>query len=128
AAGHAAPPTSTNGSPAPRRAFAPRALASLPSLARRPGQAPPLADERGRVPVLVRLGPGDDARALGMLEVAPGIASRRVPYDELDAFVAAHAARRPWVSPPLRPVLDISANTWTRADVVHTDASRPLAG
>ncbi|HEU4538820.1 MAG TPA: S8 family serine peptidase, partial [Polyangiaceae bacterium] len=73
----------------------------------------------GRVPVTFRLGAGESAADFGALELAPGLAAKRVPYRELDAFVAANAPRRPWVSAPLRPLLDRSGSLWTRADEAH---------
>jgi subtilisin family serine protease len=73
----------------------------------------PLADDSGRVPVLTELPPGVTAASLGMLEVAPGIASVRLWPEELHAF----AAERPGVSlrvgPPRQLLLDRSKD-WTR--------------
>jgi subtilisin family serine protease len=74
--------------------------------------------------VSVRLAPGDDAAALGLLEVAPGIGARWVEQGELDAFVDANASRRPWLSPPLHPVMDRSGALWTRAAAAHVEGRR----
>ncbi|HEU4407939.1 MAG TPA: S8 family serine peptidase [Polyangiaceae bacterium] len=87
---------------------------------RRPAVASPGS---GRVPVTFRLAPGESAAGLGAVELAPGLAARRVPYDELGAFVAANAGRRPWVSPPLRPLLDRSGTHWTRANEAHAQGA-----
>ncbi|RYE90063.1 MAG: serine protease, partial [Myxococcales bacterium] len=79
----------------------------------------PLADARGRVPVTVRLAPGEDARSLGLLEVAPGIGASWVETGALEAFLEQHPGRRPWVSPPLRLLTDVSAARWTHAGAAH---------
>lgn len=71
------------------------------------------------MPVTFRLQAGESAADLGAIELAPGLAARRVPYGELGAFVEANAARRPWVSPPLRTLLDRSGSLWTRANEAH---------
>ncbi len=71
-------------------------------------RAHPLADERGRVPVLVALGAGEDARALGLLEVAPGVGAKRVALGDLPNFRAEHARRQTWAAPRTRPALEFS--------------------
>lgn len=77
----------------------------------------------GRVPVTFRLAAGESAADFGAIELAPGLAARRVPYDELGAFVEANAGRRPWVSPPLRLLLDRSSAVWTRANEAHAQGA-----
>lgn len=68
----------------------------------------------GRLSVTVRLKPGEKASELGLLEVAPGIGTRRMQPEELVAFAKAHPAHRPVVAPPRRTWLDRSG-TWTGA-------------
>jgi subtilisin family serine protease len=95
--------------------FSPAAVA----LALRTRPAHPLADPGGSIPVTVRLQPGDDPAALGLLEVAPGLGARWLDPGELDAFLLTHAARRPWVTPPLRLLSDVSGEQWTHARAAH---------
>lgn len=97
------------------RVFSPAAVA----LALRTRPAHPLADPGGQVPITVRLRPGDDAAALGLLEVAPGLGARWVPPAALEGFLGEHQGRRPWVTPPLRLLSDISGTRWTRARAAH---------
>jgi len=54
------------------------------------GTPSPLADARGRVPIIVDLPQNVDARSLGLFEVAPGIGAARLPLDRLSAFGDAH--------------------------------------
>lgn len=77
----------------------------------------------GKVPVTVALSPTDDAAALGLLEVAPGIGTKWVSPDELQAFGLAHAGRSPTIWPPLHALLDKSA-TLTAATAAHAAGSR----
>jgi subtilisin family serine protease len=92
-------------------------VARLASAAHEQGR-PLFAGKDGRVPVLLHLPDGMSAAALGVLEVAPGIGMRRVPGDELSAFVATNHDLHPWVSPPLRALLDKSG-VLTRAAEAH---------
>lgn len=104
----------------PPRELPPAALAA--ALRARPTH--PLADGRGQVPITMRLAPGEDAAALGLLEVAPGVGARWVDPGELDGFLGQHAARRPWVSPPLRLLSDVAGEKWTRAYAAHDQEHR----
>lgn len=88
------------------RLLAPRASAT--TLPRRHA----LADESGRIPVTVVLPPGVDARARGLLPVAPGFAAIRVAPDRLGQLAAAQPDLGLWVAPPRKPLLDVSQN-WT---------------
>ncbi len=116
-------------------AFGPHEAAGAPPAGPSPGHWPALLAARGqrpavaspgsgRVPVTFRLAPGERAADFGAIDLAPGLAARRVPYGELGAFVEAHAGRRPWVSPPLRPLLDRSGGQWTRANEAHAQGVR----
>jgi len=71
----------------------------------------PLADPGGRIPFLVELAPGEDARALGLFEMAPGIASGRLAPDEFTIFRTANRNRRISVSPRMQPTLEVSRET-----------------
>lgn len=66
----------------------------------------------GRVSVTVRLRPGERAADLGLLEVAPGVGTRRMRPDEIFAFVTDHPGHQPLVAPLRRAWLDRSGG-WT---------------
>ncbi|MDI1447097.1 S8 family serine peptidase [Polyangium sp. 6x1] len=89
---------------------------SLVRLLHSPTKVHPLADDAGRVAVSVALPAGVDARALGLLQVAPGVGSIRLAPEEVDTFAAAHPELALTISPPLLPLLDVSGQ-WTRVDV-----------
>jgi subtilisin family serine protease/predicted small lipoprotein YifL len=95
--------------------FPPAALAL--ALQRRPVH--PMATPEGAVPVTVRLRPGEDASALGLLEVAPGIGARWVAPGGLPEALETLQDRRPWAMPPLRLLGDVSGERWTRARAAH---------
>jgi MYXO-CTERM domain-containing protein len=84
----------------------------------------PLADARNRVPVTVRLAPGEDAASLGLLEVAPGIGARWVEPDRMASFLELHHARTPWVTPPLHLLMDQAGSRWTHATAVHAEGKK----
>lgn len=69
-------------------------------------RANPLADADGRIPFLAELGSGDDARSLGLVEVAPGIARGRLDVPELTRFASERPDLRLSVTPRLRTQLD----------------------
>jgi subtilisin family serine protease len=73
------------------------------------GAPSPLADERGRIPILVDLPKGTSAASLGLSEVAPGIAAARLPLDRLLALGAAHPELPMSVGSMLHAALDVSA-------------------
>ncbi|WP_437986074.1 S8 family serine peptidase [Sorangium sp. So ce117] len=75
----------------------------------------PLADLRGRIPVMVPLPAGADARALGLLPVAPGFGTIRLAPGDVGAFSAAHPELRLLSGPPRRPLLDRSKG-WIRVE------------
>ncbi len=77
-----------------------------------PGNAHPLADATGRIPLSVALPPGVDAASLGLLPVAPGIGAIRLAVADVAPFAAAHPGLAVGVAPPIRPLLDVSG-TWT---------------
>ena len=81
----------------------------------------PLADETGRVPLTVTLPPGADARALGLLPVAPGVGAVRLDPADVDPFAAAHPDLALGFTPPMRTQLDVSKG-WTRVDAFRADA------
>jgi subtilisin family serine protease len=78
-------------------------------LARPAGKRHPLADASGRLPLAVRLAPGDTARAHGWLPFGSGFATVRVPPAELAQFEADHPGVRYAIWPPLHILLDESA-------------------
>ncbi|WP_433935752.1 S8 family serine peptidase [Sorangium cellulosum] len=95
-----------------------RADAPAPAMARllRPRAGlHPLADPRGRIPVLVPLPAGADARSLGLLPVAPGFGTVRLAPGDVDAFSAAHPELALLTGPPRRPLLDRS-KVWIRVE------------
>ncbi|WP_437680673.1 S8 family serine peptidase [Sorangium sp. So ce131] len=93
-----------------------RADAPAPAVARllrsRLGRHP-LADARGRIPVMVPLPAGADARALGLLPVAPGFGAIRLAPGEVEAFSAANPGLSLLTGPPRMPLLDRSKG-WLR--------------
>ncbi|WP_438028906.1 S8 family serine peptidase [Sorangium sp. So ce233] len=95
-----------------------RADAPAPAMARllrpRAGRHP-LADPRGRIPVLVPLPAGADARSLGLLPVAPGFGTVRLAPGDVGAFSAAHPELALLTGPPRRPLLDRS-KVWIRVE------------
>ena len=107
-----------------------RAESHAPALVRllhTPGRAHPLADAEGRIPLSVALPAGAaDARALGLLEVAPGIGAIRLPPEEVGLFAAAHPSLALGVTPHLHPLLDVSG-IWTRVSIFR-EATGGLSG
>ena len=94
-----------------------RADAPAAALARRlasPRRIHPLADVSGRIPVVVPLPEGADARALGLLPVAPGVGAIRLAPGSLQAFADAHPGLALLAGPPRQPLLDRSS-FWTRS-------------
>lgn len=77
-------------------------------LAHRGPRRHPLADASGRLPLVMEIPASADARALGLLPLATGLATVRVAPADLGAFVAAHEGAHFSIWPGLRPVLDIS--------------------
>ncbi|WP_129347095.1 S8 family serine peptidase [Sorangium cellulosum] len=75
----------------------------------------PLADPRGRIPVLVPLPARADARSLGLLPVAPGFGTVRLAPEDVDAFAAEHPELALLTGPPRLPLLDRSRR-WIRLD------------
>src|SRR5687767_6789877 len=69
-------------------------------------RAHPLADDDGKITFLVELEPGDDPLALGLREIAPGIARGRLDPSELYWFSDELPSRRLSIAPKLRPTLD----------------------
>lgn len=59
-----------------------------------------------RIPTLVSLPGGQDARAVGLVPVAPGYGALVASPGELSSFVAAHPDARVTWAPPRRPLLD----------------------
>ena len=68
----------------------------------------PLADGNGRIPFLLELRPGEDARSLGLFEMAPGVASGRLDPLAFADLRARHPGRRISVTPRMQPTLDVS--------------------
>jgi subtilisin family serine protease len=84
----------------------------------------PLGDAKNRVPVTVRLAPGEDPAALGLLGVAPGIGVRWVEAEKVPAFLEQHHDRTPWVTPPLHLLMDEAGKRWTHATAAHAEGKR----
>src|SRR5690606_27334214 len=80
----------------------------------------PLSGSDGRLPILVRLAPGESASALGLLEVAPGFATARLTPADLEAFSSLHPDRVPGIAPPRRALIDVSGQ-WTRGPAFRTE-------
>ncbi len=74
----------------------------------RPRGTHPLADASGLLPLFVRLAPGEDARARGLLPLGSGFATVRLAPERAAAFVQDHPDLTVSVWPQLRPLLDRS--------------------
>ncbi|EYF05218.1 S8 family serine peptidase [Chondromyces apiculatus] len=112
-------------SPSPAHADAP--AEPLARHLARPGRPHPLADPSGRIPVLVPLPPGADARALGLLPVAPGFGAIHLAPPDLGAYARTPAALPLLAGPPRRPLLDVSGQL-TRATAYRTATNRTGEG
>lgn len=80
----------------------------------------PLADRRGRIPVLVPLPEGVDARSLGLLPVAPGFGTIRLAPGDVGSFAAAHPELALLTGPPRKPLLDRSS-AWIRVQQYRSE-------
>ena len=98
-------------------------LRGLPS---QPARLHPLADPEGRIPLLVRLPSGANAKVNGLLPLAPGLASLHLGVDAVPSFAAAHPDWQVWAGPPRHPLLDYAGTNWTR--VVPFRAATGLDG
>ena len=91
----------------------------------------PLADPGGRIPVMVSLPNGWDPGGFGLLPLAPGVGTIRLAPDEVEIFAASNPGFVVRVSPPRRPLLDVSKN-WTKAtsyrDQTGTDGTGVVVG
>ena len=99
-------------------------------LSHRGARRHPLADGSGRLPLVVEVPRGADARSLGWLPLADGLATVRVAPADLGSFVATHAGARFSIWPGLHPVLDVSARL-NRVDVYRAalaERGAPIAG
>src|SRR5678815_1193188 len=90
------------------------AVALVRRLSRAPGRHA-LADASGRVPLLVKLRPGESAATFGLLPIAPGVGAIRLAPENVDAFAATYPELRLFAGPPRRLLLDKS-KIWTRAE------------
>ncbi len=79
------------------------------------GRTHPLADSEGRIPLLIRLPSGSDAKALGLLPLGPDLGALHLAADAVAAFSDAHPAWQVWTAPPRLALLDYSGVNWTRA-------------
>jgi MYXO-CTERM domain-containing protein len=93
-----------------------RPVADLAAVLAQAGKRPP-SSRAGKVPVTFVLD-GTEPPELGLREIAPGIGVRWVEPRDLGDFVDASRAHRPWVTPPLKLLLD-SSGVWTRAQQAH---------
>jgi subtilisin family serine protease len=80
----------------------------------------PLADSLGRLPVVLHLPPGSEARDVGAMPVGPGLGSIRLAPEEVSRFEAEHPSIGFSVWPPFQPSLDRSA------ELTRTGAYRAL--
>jgi subtilisin family serine protease len=90
----------------------------------------PLADRSGRLPLVLEVLSSNDARSLGWLPLAPGLATVRVAPDDLPRFVDAHRGARFSIWPSLHLVLDASARL-NRVDAYRATLAAkasPVAG
>lgn len=101
--------------------------AALVRLLHKPGRPHAFADPSGRIPLTALLPAGIDARAFGLVPVAPGIGAIRLAPDEVGPFAAAHPDLALAVAPPLRPLLDASKK-WTRVEVFRKATGNDGAG
>ena len=84
--------------------------AEFVALLSRPGaRRHPLADASGRLPLVIELAPGADARALGLLPLSSELATVRVAPSDLPSFLAAHPGTHFSIWPGLHPVLDVAS-------------------
>lgn len=67
----------------------------------------PLADRRGRVPLIVA--PEQSLKSKDLLPIAEGLYAIRLAPDELSAFMAKHPGMRVGIHPPKRILLDASS-------------------
>src|SRR5689334_14117754 len=90
------------------------ALAPVTALAEGPARplakwiAPALQDRSGRIPFLVPIPPGTTAEALGLYEVAPGVAAARLDPEALALFGDTNPDLPLFAGPPKRLLLDQS--------------------
>jgi subtilisin family serine protease len=78
-------------------------------LARGGARRHPLADASGRLPLVIEISPGADARSLGMLPLSADFATVRVAPSDLPRFLALHPDVFFSIWPALHPVLDVAA-------------------
>jgi len=90
----------------------------------------PLADASGRLPLVLEVPPGSDARSLGLLPLSPGLATIRLSPAELPRFIAAHPDLPFSIWPGLHPVLETSArlNRVAAYRAALAGAGSPFAG
>lgn len=112
---------------APASALADAPAVPLARLLRAAGRPHAFADASGRIPVTVSLPAGADARALGLLPVAPGIGAIRLSSNEVEAFSATHPELGLHVAPPRWPLLDVS-KVWTGAESYRAQTGDDGAG
>lgn len=93
----------------------------------RSGRAHPLADPGGRIPVLVPLPRGVDARSLGLLPVAPGLGAIRLAPGEVGAYADGLPGLSLLTGPPRQPLLDMSGQL-TRATSYRNSTGMTGAG
>lgn len=85
----------------------PAPSAALPTWLTLPGST--------RIPLLVELPPGADARARGFVPIAPGFAVAYPEHAQVSRLVAQNRDARLLWSPPRRPLLE-QAGKWARVD------------
>jgi subtilisin family serine protease len=78
------------------------------------GRTDIIADASGKIPASVTLPPGVSAESLGLASFGDGTASMRLTPAQLVALGEQHPDLDIIVGPPLRPLMDISAQ-WTNA-------------
>lgn len=98
----------------PREARADVPVAPVARLLGARGRLHPFADPSGRIPVLVQLPSGADARALGLLPVAPGFGAVRLAPEDVGSFASVNPGLSLMTGPPRQALLDRSGS-WTHA-------------
>ncbi|HKQ67913.1 MAG TPA: S8 family serine peptidase [Polyangiaceae bacterium] len=90
----------------------------------------PFADASGKIPLVVELPIGRDARAMGWQPFAPGLGALRLYPSDVPAFQAKYPGARASMWPGFQPVLDQSArlNRTSEYRAARAGAAAPPAG
>ena len=86
-----------------------------------------LGDEQGKLSVLVPLPSGSRADAFGLLQVAPGYGAIHLTPEQLRAYSVAHPTLSLSLSPPRRPLIDVSWR-WTKVNAYRSQFDGDASG